>query len=291
VMARSIRCSISSAHASSITRRSLPNTRYCLACWAASSCRLPVPAFRSVAVRHRQRSAPIKPPSCQFSQPVDQQSVDVELSQVAGQNAWQIVPTGQTPARNSVILGLNGGGDSSYVRVQVAQGVDVPAVFFGIQIAGSRAVPPLTAGWTSPVTLVHSFYNAINRQEYQRAYSYWETPGRPNGVTADFGEFVRGYATTTSVAVTTGAVMSDAGAGNIFYAVPVALSAEQAGGSTRKFYGCYLLHQVNVNIGNTAPPYPIALRSARIFAAPANAGTATLLDQATAFVQAGQCTQ
>jgi hypothetical protein len=44
-----------------------------------------------------------------------------------------------------------------------------------------------------------SYYNAINRHEYARAYGYWETPGAPNGVTPVFADFVRGYANTASV--------------------------------------------------------------------------------------------
>ncbi|HZG66895.1 MAG TPA: hypothetical protein VEZ12_09135, partial [Herpetosiphonaceae bacterium] len=130
-----------------------------------------------------------------------------------------------------------------------------------------------------------------NRQEFQRAYSYWENRGTPNGVTADFTDFVQGYANTRAVAVTTGTIMSDAGAGNVYFAVPVVLTASHTDGSTRQFYGCYLLHQSNVDTGNTVPPYPIALRAAHIMAAPASTSPATLLNQASTLVQTGQCIQ
>ena len=36
----------------------------------------------------------------QFAQPIDQQSVSVQLSQIAGTTAWRVVPTGQAPTRN-----------------------------------------------------------------------------------------------------------------------------------------------------------------------------------------------
>lgn len=228
----------------------------------------------------------------QFARPIDQQNISVQLNQIAGTTAWRVVPSGQAPTRNSYTFGLQGGGDGSYTRVQVTQGTGNPATFFGIQIDANRTdAPPLVAGWTDPTTLLYSFYNAINRHDYQRAYSYWETPGAPNGVSADFDTFARGYNTTKSVAITTGTVMSGAGAGNIYFAVPIAITASQIDGSLRQYYGCYLLHQVNVEIENSTPPYPIAMRSARIFDAPANASTATMLSQASAFVQAGQCTQ
>jgi hypothetical protein len=227
-----------------------------------------------------------------YDQQVDPQTAEAQVSQIAGTTAWRVVPTEQTSTGTTFVFSLEEGGDGSYTRVQVTQGTGNPATFFGIQIGGSRADgPSLVAGWTDPVTLVHSFYNAINRRELQRAYSYWETPGAPNGVSADFDDFVRGYTSTQSATVTTGAVLSDAGAGNVFFAVPVAISAPQTGGSLRQYYGCYLLHRVNVELGDTTPPYPIMMRAARIFDAPANTTADVVLARATAFVQSGQCTQ
>jgi hypothetical protein len=90
---------------------------------------------------------------------------------------------------------------------------------------------------------------------------------------------------------TTGTILSDAGAGNIGCQVPAAISATQTDGTMQRFYGCYLLHRVNVPIEDTMPPYPIALRAAHIIAAPASADPAALLAQADALVQGGLCTQ
>ena len=102
---------------------------------------------------------------------------------------------------------------------------------------------------------------------------------------------MRGYANTASVEITTGTILSDAGAGNIDYQVPTVISATQTDGTVQRFYGCYLLHRVNVPIEDTIPPYPITLRAAHIIAAPASADPAALLKQANALVQGGQCTQ
>jgi hypothetical protein len=110
-------------------------------------------------------------------------------------------------------------------------------------------------------------------------------------VTPVFAEFVSGYANVASVEVTTGTILSDAGAGNIGYQVPTVISATQTDGALQRFYGCYLLHRVNVPIGDTLPPYPIALRAAHIIAAPPSADPAALLEQPNALVQGGQCTQ
>jgi hypothetical protein len=230
--------------------------------------------------------------SLQYPQPVDQQSFQVQLAQLAGQNQWQLAPTGQMPTRNGYIFGLRSSpGSPSYLRVEVIRGTGNPAVFFGIQLNNSSLSPPLVADWNDPVALLNSYYNAVNRHEYERAYSYWEHPGDPNSAPASFADFANGYAGTASVAVTTGPVVDGAAAGNIYFAVPTVLAATQTDGSLQRFAGCYLMHRANVETGDTTPPYPIGIRAARITAAPAGADPAALLNQAIAFVQSGQCTQ
>jgi hypothetical protein len=228
----------------------------------------------------------------QFPQPIDPASIQVQIRQLAGPDAWQLAPTGRMPTRSGYIFGLRGSSNSPpYFLAEVTRGAGQPAIFFGVQLGSDQANPPLVANWNDPVALLNAYYNAIRRHEYARAYSYWENPGAPNSVTASFADFASGYANTVAVNVTTGDVASDAGAGNIFYQVPTVIVARQTDGATQRFYGCYLLHRVNVEIGNTTPPYPIALRAAHIVAAPADADTAALLDQANALVQAGQCGQ
>jgi hypothetical protein len=46
---------------------------------------------------------------------------------------------------------------------------------------GSGAMPAILSytSQDSPAEVLASFYNAVNRQEYQRAYGYWESPPRP----------------------------------------------------------------------------------------------------------------
>ena len=99
------------------------------------------------------------------------------------------------------------------------------------------------ANWNDPVELIQSYYNAVNRREYERAYSYWDTSGAQHGVTAIFADFVSGYAKVASVDIAIGAVASDAGAGNLWYAVPIVISATQTDDTLQRFYGCYLLHR------------------------------------------------
>ncbi len=228
----------------------------------------------------------------QFPEPVDPASFQVQLHQIAGRDAWQVAPASRSPTLSEYVFNLHGGvSRPAYVRVDVTRGSGNPLLAFGIQISSSQATPTFFANWNDPDGLVQSYYNAINRHEYARAYGYWETPGAPNAVTPIFADFVHGYANLTSVDVTTGTILSDAGAGNIWYQVPTVISARQTDGTIQRFSGCYLLHRANVGIGDTLPPYPIMLRAAHIIAAPASAEPTALLEQANAFVQGGRCTQ
>lgn len=115
---------------------------------------------------------------------------------------------------------------------------------------------PATAGTvpfyedrTDPAHTVLSFYNAITRREYERAYRYFHGAPNPNpALVAPYAQWVQGYADTASVSVAVGKVVQDAGAGNLYAAFPVVLFATQADDSLQIFTGCYTMHRVNAGI-------------------------------------------
>jgi hypothetical protein len=92
--------------------------------------------------------------------------------------------------------------------------------------------------------LVHSLYNAINRQEYGRAWSYFGD-AKP---AKDFDTFVNGYANTQRVDIETGDVSSDGAAGSIYYEVPAAIRAVGKDGGEHVFAGCYTVRLANPQI-------------------------------------------
>src|SRR5215213_625566 len=144
----------------------------------------------------------------QFPDPVDPAAFQVQLHQIPGRDAWQVAPGSRTPSRSEYVFDLQGGIERpDYVRVDVRRGVVNPILVFGIQLGNRQLTPALLASWNVPDKLVQSYYNAISRHEYARAYGYWEAPGVPNGVTPIFKDFVRGYANLASVEVTTGTVL------------------------------------------------------------------------------------
>ncbi len=114
----------------------------------------------------------------------------------------------------------------------------------------------------SGVQIIASLFNAINRKEYLRAYSYWS---QDSGVgKTPFTQYAAGYADTEQVQVQVGSMTVDAGAGNYYTSVPVALTVQASSGAQRFYVGCYVYHQsAPANFG--APPFePIELRSADV---------------------------
>src|SRR5258706_16448371 len=83
----------------------------------------------------------------------------------------------------------------------------------------SSAVPNYFDNRGNAVVALQSYFNAINRREYARAYGYWESAA----AVGPFAAFQAGYADTQSVLLTTGAVTGDAGAGQRHFTVPVIL--------------------------------------------------------------------
>ncbi len=122
--------------------------------------------------------------------------------------------------------------------------------------------------------LVRSLYNAINRQEYVRAWDYFgdEKPA------ASYQAFVNGYADTTRVEVATGAVSEEGAAGSIFYSVPVAIRAAGKDGGSKTFAGCYTARLAQPQIQE--PPFrPMHIEKGALKPASADGPLADALPQ------------
>lgn len=126
------------------------------------------------------------------------------------------------------------------------------------------------------VALLSSYVNAINRKEFARAYSYW---GSGSSV-GSFDNFAQGFAGTDTVTLTTGTVGSSAGAGQLYYVVPVTLSALQTNGTTQAYVGCYTLHLSQPGFQAEPPFRPLGIMSANIKQVTGGANADTLRSQA-----------
>ena len=96
--------------------------------------------------------------------------------------------------------------------------------------------------FASPVDLLASYYNAINRKEYQRAYGYWQNPPLP------YNTFANGFSDTTGVQlIVQPPTHIDAGAGNLYTAIPTLLVAQHTDGSIHTYAGCIVTHKSNLH--------------------------------------------
>lgn len=131
----------------------------------------------------------------------------------------------------------------------VAAGFLVLAAIPATAIPAAADAPPFRDDRSGPAEIVASLYDALDRHEYARAWSYF---GEEKPV-ADYATFVKGYADTESIALRTGAVTTEGAAGSVYGAVPVAIAATASDGTTEVFAGCYTTRQVRPAIQE--PPF------------------------------------
>ena len=139
-------------------------------------------------------------------------------------------------------------------RLVLATTLALPAV------ADAAPAEPYLDDRSTPEALVQSFYNAIGQQQYARAWGYF-TPGRTPG---DFAAWAAGYGETVSVAVRFGPTAPDPGAGQITWALPVAIAALGRDGATTVYAGCYRIHLANPAIQTDPPFQPMSIDGASL---------------------------
>jgi hypothetical protein len=154
----------------------------------------------------------------------------------------------------------------------------LPATPTATSGAGVRPEPGYLDDRSTPEEVLRSYVDAVNRKEYARAYSYWDA-GAAASQLPPFDQFAQGYAKTQSVQLTTGAPTSDVGAGQLYFSVPVALTATTSPGATQTFVGCYRLHLARPELQVVPPYHPLAIQSATVHQVPNDADASALLGQ------------
>jgi len=122
-------------------------------------------------------------------------------------------------------------------------------------------LPPYLDDRSTPEQVLRSYFNAIERRELARAYGYWQenAPGLP-----PFPRFEQGFADTASVQAVLGSRRVGVGAGQLYFSVPVALTATTRSGATQRFVGCYVLHLARPQLQAVPPFHPMAIQSATV---------------------------
>lgn len=136
----------------------------------------------------------------------------------------------------------------------------IPFLAFALALGGqaANAEPAYLDDRSTPRALVHSLYNAINRQEYARAYAYFDIPPAET-----LNAYEAGFSDTASVEVLTGIAGADGAAGSIFYAIPTAIRATGTDGEEHVFAGCYKLIFVQP-APQTTPYKPLMIESGKL---------------------------
>ncbi len=96
------------------------------------------------------------------------------------------------------------------------------------------------------VAVLRDYYAAINRQEYQRAWSSWSDGGHSSGQTPQ--QFADGFANTAQVALQAGVPgPMEGAAGSRYIEIPDTIDATQRDGSVRRYTGVYTLRRALVD--------------------------------------------
>ncbi|MEO5808185.1 hypothetical protein [Devosia sp.] len=146
------------------------------------------------------------------------------------------------------------------MRARIAASLIVAASLMPLLPASGQDRPDYLDDRSTASSVVASFYNAINRQEYSRAYSYFGI----DAAGASYEDFKAGYADTASVSVKTGAEISDGAAGSTYYTLPVAIDAQSRAGKHKVFAGCYTLRLVQPAVQDTPQFSPLHIEKAAL---------------------------
>ncbi|MBK1794890.1 hypothetical protein JHL21_10290 [Devosia sp. WQ 349] len=133
---------------------------------------------------------------------------------------------------------------------------------------------------SSPQAVVQSLYNAINREEYLRAWSYYgansHAQSNDTAASADYEAFKAGYEETKAVTLLTGEPTEEGAAGSSYYYLPVAIDAQNHDGTSAQFAGCFTL-KLALPTNQDAPPYaPMHIEEGKLEAVESKALDAVL---------------
>jgi hypothetical protein len=137
---------------------------------------------------------------------------------------------------------------------------------------------------STPSQVIVSFYNAINRQEYLRAYNYWADPATSLG---SFTSWANGYGDTASVDLVFGQFTGDPGMSQVYYTIPVILKTTAKDNTHTNYAACYVVHEASPDVFGAPPIFPMSIDRGSAQPADINASDASLLATACSSYPAG----
>jgi hypothetical protein len=174
-------------------------------------------------------------------------TLDVGIEHPSSSTVTPVPAASDTPVSGNTVL--------PKLTLSAATATLVPTNTSAPVATDTAAANPTLANYiddrSTPSQVIVSLYNAINRHEYLRAYNYWINPSTTLG---SFSSYANGYKDTASVNLVFGQITGGAGAGQIYYTVPVILKTTTRDGTHANWAACYVVHQSQpANFG--APPF------------------------------------
>ena len=127
---------------------------------------------------------------------------------------------------------------------------------------------------STPSQVIVSLYNAINRKEYLRAYSYWRDPASSLG---SFSAYANGYQYTAFVKLVFGQITGDPGMSQVYYTIPVILKATSTSNVRTNYAACYVVHKTSADVYGAPPFEPMTIDRGSAFVSDMNASDASVL--------------
>lgn len=140
-----------------------------------------------------------------------------------------------------------------------------------------NAQSPKYENFDSPVSLLSSYYDAVNQKDFRRAYGYWKSPS------ASYENFARGYADTEKVRlIVEPPTVIEGAAGSLYTQVPTVLISTMKNGKQQMYSGCYTLQKSNLRPPDIPKLDVWHIYRASLKTASANSDIPQLLDGACA---------
>jgi hypothetical protein len=130
---------------------------------------------------------------------------------------------------------------------------------------------------STPSQVIVSFYNAIDRKEYSRAYGYWSDPATSLG---SFTSWSNGYGDTASVGLVFGQITGDPGMSQVYYTVPVILKVTTKNYTQANYSACYVIHETNPDVYGAPPISPMSIAQGSAQPSDITASSASVLASA-----------
>jgi len=132
----------------------------------------------------------------------------------------------------------------------------------GVTAGATSLTPPYMDDRSDAGALIRSYYNALVRKEFSRAWSYY---GDDKPAT-DFDAFEDQSLEIAAIEVATGEVFAEGAAGSSYYKVPVAIRVTRTDGSEQVMAGCHVTRLANPQIQGV-PFRPMRIVSGTLAAA------------------------